>query len=156
MAVKGDGTVWTWGRGDSYQLCQYLTDPCLYATRANIYFDVVEVSAGEFHSMVLKNDGTVWCWGKNQYGQLGDGTRETSSFEVQAKGVYDYLQLQLKQATDIVWHLFWEAVFTHGVTTMRINSATGRSRVKIYLHPCPIQVALTINLEWKRFHAATA
>lgn len=91
MAVKGDGTVWTWGRGDSYQLCQYLTDPCLYATRANIYFDVVEVSAGEFHSMVLKNDGTVWCWGKNQYGQLGDGTRETSSFEVQAKGVYDYI-----------------------------------------------------------------
>ncbi len=34
---------------------------------------VVEVAAGEQHSLALKSDGSVWAWGGDREGQLGDG-----------------------------------------------------------------------------------
>ena len=36
--------------------------------------NVVKVSTGAGHFMILKSDGTVWTWGSNFFGQLGDGT----------------------------------------------------------------------------------
>ena len=35
--------------------------------------DVVQVTAGNWHSMALKANGTVYAWGWGQYGQLGNG-----------------------------------------------------------------------------------
>jgi len=39
--------------------------------------DVIEVSSGDFHTMIIKEDGSLWGWGGNFYGTLGDGTNET-------------------------------------------------------------------------------
>ena len=34
---------------------------------------IIEIAAGDSHSMALKNDGTLWVWGMNKSGQLGNG-----------------------------------------------------------------------------------
>ena len=36
--------------------------------------NIIEVSAGRYHTMAIATDGTLWAWGYNYYGQLGDGT----------------------------------------------------------------------------------
>ena len=35
--------------------------------------DVIAISAGDVHSMILKKDGSVWATGDNSDGQLGGG-----------------------------------------------------------------------------------
>ena len=39
-----------------------------------LHADVVAISAGGRHSMILMADSSVWATGDNEYGQLGDGT----------------------------------------------------------------------------------
>ena len=36
--------------------------------------NVVDISAGGYHSLALGSNGTLWAWGWNTAGQLGDGT----------------------------------------------------------------------------------
>lgn len=41
------------------------------------------IVAGENHSVGIKQDGTLWSWGLNDAGQLGDGTKISSSKPIQ-------------------------------------------------------------------------
>lgn len=75
IALKSDGTVWTWGNNEYGQLgdgsvsCAY--EP-INVTALNGK-DIVSVHAGEYHSIALTRDGEVYTWGHNDYGQLGLG-----------------------------------------------------------------------------------
>lgn len=73
LALKSDGTVWTWGGGNSN------------AVQVGGLSQIVQVAAGHGHSLALKLDGTVWAWGGNGVGQLGDGTTTTRNSPVQVK-----------------------------------------------------------------------
>jgi len=48
---------------------------------------MVQISAGQNHSLALKSDGTVWAWGVNGYGQLGDGTTTQRTTPVQVSNI---------------------------------------------------------------------
>ena len=48
---------------------------------------VVQVAAGDAHSLAVTSAGTVWAWGGSLYGQLGNGTTADSSVPVQVKGL---------------------------------------------------------------------
>lgn len=48
---------------------------------------VIQVAAGERHSLALKENGTVWAWGDNVYGQLGNETVAWSNSPVQVVGL---------------------------------------------------------------------
>ncbi|MFN0067703.1 MAG: RCC1 domain-containing protein [Limisphaerales bacterium] len=75
VAIKADGTLWTWGRNDSGQLG--------YGTKMGRLTPVVirpqdrwlVVAAGYEHTAAIRADGSLWTWGKNSADQLGDGTR---------------------------------------------------------------------------------
>ena len=74
VALKRDGTVWTWGSGYDGRL----GDGAGVDWRDNpvqIMDGVASVSAGSYHSLAVKKDGTLWAWGSNGNGQIGDGTR---------------------------------------------------------------------------------
>lgn len=70
FAIKQDGSVWAWGRGDFGGL----GDGAYTALRANpvplSVSGVASVSAGYSHTLAVKTDGTVAGWGYNSAGQL--------------------------------------------------------------------------------------
>jgi alpha-tubulin suppressor-like RCC1 family protein len=43
---------------------------------------VVKVAAGGFHTLALSEAGNVFAWGYNAHGQVGDGTRSSTSLPV--------------------------------------------------------------------------
>ena len=74
IAVRNDGTLWSWGNNGNGQLgdgtTTQRTSPVMIGTESNW----LAVAAGGVHTLALKTDGTLWSWGYNFYGQLGDGT----------------------------------------------------------------------------------
>lgn len=74
IALKSDGTVWTWGSNIYGELGIGSNTNKYVPTQVPSLTSVKAVSAGMFYSLALKTDGTVWAWGNNSYGQLGDGT----------------------------------------------------------------------------------
>jgi alpha-tubulin suppressor-like RCC1 family protein len=84
VAIKTDGTLWTWGQNTLGQLGDN--------TRINKFSPVQtiaggtnwkSVSSGIAYTAAIKTDGTLWLWGHNNYGQLGDNTIVHRSSPVQ-------------------------------------------------------------------------
>jgi alpha-tubulin suppressor-like RCC1 family protein len=72
IALKADGTVWTWG--DNYWAQIGDGGSTQRTSPVQVLSGAVAVAAGFHHSLALKADGTVWAWGQNAGGELGDGT----------------------------------------------------------------------------------
>ncbi|MFI6294720.1 RCC1 domain-containing protein [Nonomuraea sp. NPDC050790] len=87
MALRSDGTVWTWGNNEKGQLGDGTTVNRLTPVRVNGLNGVVRIAAGLSHSLALRDDGSVWTWGENQMGQLGDGTAVNRSTPVRVSGL---------------------------------------------------------------------
>ncbi|MCL2140523.1 MAG: hypothetical protein FWH42_02425 [Dehalococcoidia bacterium] len=89
LALKSDGTVWTWGQNNHGQLGNGTTTNSSTPVQvkgvdgSDNLTDIIAVAAGLFHSLALRSDGTVWAWGYNNYGQLGIGTTADSLTPVQ-------------------------------------------------------------------------
>lgn len=75
MAIKIDGTVWTWGHNFVGQLGHGGPGPDVLGPRkvAGIN-DAVSGASGGYHAIVLRQDGTLLSWGPNPQGALGVGT----------------------------------------------------------------------------------
>ena len=75
MAIKKDGTLWSWGRSFSGELGDGTTTDRY--TPVKILDNVAFVSAGSYHTLAIRKDGTLWGWGQNFFhGQLGLGERD--------------------------------------------------------------------------------
>ena len=95
MALKADGSVWTWGWGrfgesGTGELGSNIkTTPVRVKggeSGSNYLTDIVVVLIGKTHSMALKSNGSVWAWGMNRRGELGNGTKDHALTPVQVKG----------------------------------------------------------------------
>ncbi|MCM8784649.1 MAG: hypothetical protein NC827_00120 [Candidatus Omnitrophica bacterium] len=91
VALKKDGTVWTWGDNKYGQLGDGSTInrnyPLPVKTEMKYLKDIIDIKAGAFHILALKKDGTVWAWGDNEFGQLGDGTYKNRFYPVKVKNI---------------------------------------------------------------------
>ena len=78
LAVRRDGTVWSWGGNQGGQLGRATNTgtnaPNPEATQVAGLTGVIDVAGGSGFSLALRADGTVWSWGTNQFGQLGRST----------------------------------------------------------------------------------
>lgn len=83
LAVRSDGTVWSWGIGYYGELgngssgsFNYSLVPAAVKSPdgTGLLSGVTSISANGTHVLALKTDGTIWAWGRNNFGQLGDGT----------------------------------------------------------------------------------
>jgi alpha-tubulin suppressor-like RCC1 family protein len=73
IAVKTDGTLWSWGGGDYGVLG--LGNSTFYSSPKQVgaLTNWLDVSCGNYHTIAVKTDGTLWGWGLNSQGQLGLG-----------------------------------------------------------------------------------
>jgi alpha-tubulin suppressor-like RCC1 family protein len=93
VALKQDGTVWTWGWNDDGQIGDGSNTNKTIPTQVPNLNNVVQIAAGSYHNLALKNDGTVWAWGDNLYGQLGDGSNSDKNTPVQVLGLNNVVQI---------------------------------------------------------------
>lgn len=84
MAVKNDGSLWAWGRGNFGVLGDgTLRDSAIVPQRVGTDNDWKTVSIGSAHVLAIKNDGTLWGWGWNNGSTLLDATNpSTGSYTV--------------------------------------------------------------------------
>ncbi len=90
IALKSDGTIWSWGGEDEVSLCASLGYQASSAQLSPVEvgqdiriqngFSWTKIAAGGYgttacHVAALASNGTIWSWGRNDGGQLGIGTR---------------------------------------------------------------------------------
>ncbi len=85
-ALKGDGTVWCWGKNSDGGLGNGTMENTPYAVQTRMesgafLTEVTSISAG-FGQTCARNSYGLWCWGKNFHGQLGNGTAVNSPHAV--------------------------------------------------------------------------
>ena len=73
LAVKTDGTLWSWGRNNNGQLG--LGNTTVYSSPKQVgsLTNWGNVITGNSFTIAVKTDGTLWSWGANNTGQLGLG-----------------------------------------------------------------------------------
>jgi alpha-tubulin suppressor-like RCC1 family protein len=74
LALKTDGTLWSWGKNEYGQLGNSTTINLSSPVQIGVDTNWAHISAGNAHSSAVKTDGTLWSWGRNEYGQLGTNT----------------------------------------------------------------------------------
>jgi len=83
LAIKTDGTLWSWGNNTNGQLGHndrtYRLSPVQVGTATNWNL----ISVGTYSTIATKTDGTLWTWGRNHNGQLGENDIVNRSSPVQ-------------------------------------------------------------------------
>lgn len=84
VAIKTDGTLWTWGYNNFGQLGDNtITHRSSPVQTVAFGTNWKQVSRGQFHTAGIKSDGTLWLWGRNDNAQLGNNTITNRSSPVQ-------------------------------------------------------------------------
>jgi alpha-tubulin suppressor-like RCC1 family protein len=91
LALRADGTVWSWGVNNKGQLgnnvaTKYSAPPLQMKAQLGDLSGMKAIAGGSAHCLALKADGTVWAWGWNSNGQLGDGSTSDRSTAAAVKG----------------------------------------------------------------------
>lgn len=99
IALRSDGTVWSWGNNSYGQSgngskSSYTTIPVQVLKRENAtaspsaLTNVIKIATGGNHSLALTSDGHVYAWGTGVKGALGNGSQ--TEFNVQKYAVRVY------------------------------------------------------------------
>ena len=85
FAIRDDNTLWAWGANIHGELG--LGEGASAEQRLPVQImedmgDIIAVSAGFQHTLMITADNALWAWGINDLGVLGDGTRDSSLYPV--------------------------------------------------------------------------
>jgi alpha-tubulin suppressor-like RCC1 family protein len=84
VAIKTDGTLWTWGYGNLGRLGNGATTGSI-STPVTTFTGGTnwkQVSSGSNYTAAIKTDGTLWTWGWGSNGRLGNNSTTTVSTPV--------------------------------------------------------------------------
>jgi len=74
LALKNDGSVWSWGYNVVGQLGDWTTtDRAMPVQVQGLPTNIVAIAAGAYHSLALDGGGNLYGWGYNNEGELGLG-----------------------------------------------------------------------------------
>ena len=74
LLVSQDGSVWTVGANDFFQLGDGTNKERRFFVKV-LNSGARAVGVGYQYSILLKQDGSVWATGRNFFGQFGDGSK---------------------------------------------------------------------------------
>jgi alpha-tubulin suppressor-like RCC1 family protein len=91
MALKSDGSVWTWGYNNNGQLGTNNTTS--YSSPVAIVggHSFFTIYAGQNYCSGYKTNGEIWNWGNNASGQLGDSSTTNRSSPVLVVGNHTFI-----------------------------------------------------------------
>jgi alpha-tubulin suppressor-like RCC1 family protein len=96
MAIKNNGTLWTWGRNHVGQLGDntiiHRSSPVQTVSGGTNW---KLIASSDYSSFGIKTDGTLWAWGSGARGRMGDGTTVNKSSPVQIGTADDWIALTL-------------------------------------------------------------
>jgi alpha-tubulin suppressor-like RCC1 family protein len=76
LALDKYGHVWFWGYNAKEQFEDNdninLLKPSILSGLSST--KIIDIAAGDYHSLALSDEGNVYTWGANDFGQLGNGT----------------------------------------------------------------------------------
>ena len=97
MAIKSDGTLWTWGTDLSVRYATGKVDVKRVSARTPIPaapgHDWKHAVAGGVHTLAIKKDGTLWAWGANWAGSLGTGKTGNSAVPLQVGSATNWIKV---------------------------------------------------------------
>jgi alpha-tubulin suppressor-like RCC1 family protein len=83
LAIKTDGTLWSWGRNHLGYLGLGNTTDRSSPVQVGALTNWLTVSSAYYSAYAIKTDGTMWSWGNNYNGRLGLGNTAYHSSPVQ-------------------------------------------------------------------------
>ena len=91
LALRNDGTLWSWGKNILGELGDGTTTTRLGPVQVGSATNWIALATGANHSLAVRADGTLWAWGSNSNSALGDGTSvsRTSPMQIGASTLWD-------------------------------------------------------------------
>ena len=86
IALKKNGSVWTFGSNENGQLGIGNNEDSLEPVQVNIS-GIVQIAAGYKHAVAINQAGDLYVWGDNSLGQLGDGTKNSTNIPTKMQGL---------------------------------------------------------------------
>jgi alpha-tubulin suppressor-like RCC1 family protein len=83
LAIKSNGTLWSWGRGFRNVLGHNDQVDRSSPTQVGTNTNWSKIEVGFSHALAIKTDGTLWAWGSNGTGFLGTNNQTTILSPVQ-------------------------------------------------------------------------
>lgn len=95
LALKKDGTVWSWGSNDTAQLGRVTKGKDKDSIPAKIQGleNIIQISTSHKHSLALNKNGEVFAFGSNFTGQIGNGNNID---------VYDPVKINIKDIEKVI------------------------------------------------------
>ena len=136
VAIKTDGTLWTWGGGGQGQLgigaFGNRSTPVTTFTGGTNW---KQVSCGADHVAAIKTDGTLWTWGRGNNGELGTGGFNNNSDRPvtvfgsvtnwrQVSCGYQYTSAIKTDGTLWTWGNCANGKLGNGLTSLSVNIST--------------------------------
>jgi alpha-tubulin suppressor-like RCC1 family protein len=90
VAIKTDGTLWSWGKNNNGQLGQGDVINRSSPVQVGSLTDWSKISSGIHHVVSIKTNGTLWSWGAAEGGALGLGVPGNKSSPVQVGSLTDW------------------------------------------------------------------
>ncbi len=91
LALKKDGSLWTWGYNNWGQLGDGTRTSTNAPRKLPSSQPWVAMAGGLNHSLAIKADGSLWAWGNNDNGKLGDGSGQPQVIPVRVGTDNDWL-----------------------------------------------------------------
>ena len=154
LALKSDGTVWSWGDESYGELgqgfnsqSQFPVQVCeVYSTGCDTPLsNVIHIAAGSYHSFAVKSDGTVWAWGDNISWELGIGTTSSIGTPTQVCAIDETpaCSIFLDSTSDIVTSDQAAATLINGAIVLWGSNFLGVLGTGDYLNPAQSWVPFT-------------
>lgn len=95
LAIKTDGTLWSWGYNIFGQLGLAISNSINKSspTQVGVGFTWLDVAVGSYATSAVRSDNTLWSWGNGNFGQLGNNSTTSTNSPVQVGALTNWAKI---------------------------------------------------------------